>query len=1785
MVQPRGQGPFYFKAESPDQARLRRDARKLRELMFKPAVSPLLSVGEPEPTGEFGPPTPFTFGDEGVTGFAPLPGTPQTQPSGGLFPVREAALAQARAPRQAMGGLQAPVLTRPAGEGRIAPTPGVLGTVNGLAPIPDRYLHFGRYSLDKQTRTVYLDAPTRYDPFGLNKVALPWQVFQAALLVGVESHSGKPNPERRAKFDRLFKLGMTGHTEAWGQIRDMVGEYPQAAQIASALADPTILIPGVALTKSLALAGKVGIRGVATGARIAPQVATAAERAAVRGMRAVGDVGARTRAAMREEAGFARLGEEAEEYLYHGTSIDNLERIRRDGLVSKTRQRNDYGSRRREYLDEAPDEELLYFDEQLTSAWGGKDAVQLRVNRAALPKDVWVDEDLLRPGEIFASGGEVSFTIPPEAIQYLDKTSRRWKALIPARKARQPEAAARAAPKAAVSAKPVRLGKAGYGVQDIEAALAQPAPKPVRPPKAAPTAAVPETRKPFTASLFQGKGATLEQVYGAEAVAQGRAVPLFGKGDYFAFTQKDASVFGRVSQQDVTLSNPFVLDSDAKWFQLLRDADTPHLNNMDRLFYTEPQGIEPATQKLQSFLKAQGYDGIVVRLAKDDSTRRLAAMVGNEQVVQFTPARAAPEGALAVRPPAPVAAARPAEAAAEAAVPPRAPVEPPPVARPRPIMAEAAQVQREMRPPAGQPPAAAAAGQGPSGPPIIPPSEVPPLGPPLEAGGVPPVPVGPVTERLLDLKNIVPGLTRQQAIVNIARGLVGRVSERVGFAIKSDPFAMPAMTLRSALRTPVVSQASRVGASVGNIVRTTFKLDPQGRIPSLAGIVKEIPGGPTLQDVAARLPLYWDALSDAERAAMTRIRAAVSPFRDLLDEVGVELSSRTDVMEGGFYLPRGRAALEGADMPVKVRAGFSGAGGKKGFERPAVFDSQAAGIEAGYEYAPLGDAVGAYASDAGTRAVDQYVVNYFKAARTSEGQLLGETPKARLLRQNPRIAKQHEGLIKELNRLKLLRQYLSEKQRKVIDSFVNDAGFDDIDALRAAIIPKIKRPVFFKKGVGGEPDIFRVMPPGRNFGKDTAQVNAEIARVDAAIKAMAPEWKAALRRAALTPREQGQIGLAGLQGTTFPDAVANAANKVLQSQAPTSGELAALSDAIAALNNIYRGARATLDNSAPGIQGLLALYNNPKAWGRALKVNFRAWADSDVLGAFFNDFDKGARAAGTAPVSMWARKGVRLGGPQTEYQIGQVGEAGLMGKLAGLPGIRQANRAFGYYGDSLRLWWADDLLREELRRGKTLAQLDADGTLERIARSVNQQTGWSEGRVGGNLGDLVLFAPRFLQSRLETVANGALGLRPGAALEQRIARRSLLRLVGIGTLTTVALNELLGNDTDFRPVLNGRPNANFMRVRWGGRDWSLFGTWDSLARAFILTGGGHPEQAWRSLGSGFVANTWDFMTGETAIGKRTRDTKFQFVQRMLENFVPFSAGDVARSGKEAAQAVRRGQYGAIGPAGAALAFAEFGGKVAPLSVADVRDQEAKRLFRKPYWELHQDDQDVVDKTAAVVAKKKEQPSERLSVVAREKITADRLAEEAGLAADFEAGRFESDSQGLKRFRDTYDDIQTRAAARRAQLNEDFRLFQKTGELPEDLNERATVQYYAAFDKARRPSGEMDFDRLARFMALLDRSWKPEQKAWVEKDTGQTEHVGVIGEFVRAKKFLSKVYWSIGDEYGPENAWTPRQAAAVETRRLMLASSNLAVDTALVKFYGRTPKHRTNMLRLRQKKAA
>ena len=452
------------------------------------------------------------------------------------------------------------------------------------------------------------------------------------------------------------------------------------------------------------------------------------------------------------------------------------------------------------------------------------------------------------------------------------------------------------------------------------------------------------------------------------------------------------------------------------------------------------------------------------------------------------------------------------------------------------------------------------------------------------------------------------------------------------------------------------------------------------------------------------------------------------------------------------------------------------------------------------------------------------------------------------------------------------------------------------------------------------------------------------------------------------------------------------------------------------VNNLYRGIKANFDLSAIGIHGSLAVFRAPKQWGQATGMVFKSLAATirgrrgqEVVDEAIEKIDTDAVANGRLVARIWSSFGLRVGGtsvetalPGVERLLGQAGE-GVRGRAAGIigEGFQLSNRLFGSFGDVLRLRWADELLRQELAKGKTLENLarrgkDGISELDRIAKAANRLTGWSDKRFGGDMGEFSMFAARFFQARVETLGQslgGVSRLARGQAqtIEQREALYTMVRMIGIGAFATELANAHLGNETDRRPIVDGRINSNFYTIRMGGRDFSVFGPTIGLLRAIGTLAVGVTEDpsvpgaakamadATRGLGSGVVRLMWDTFTGygfrgkPAPIGLRRKDEAGGLVSdpRQLseamdilryvgELALPIAPGAVGGELFEGVKSAREGDWERVVGAGAAAVAEAVGGRVTPLSRKDEAEELSQEKYGVPYETLTYQVQDEID---------------------------------------------------------------------------------------------------------------------------------------------------------------------------------------------------------------------------------
>ena len=153
--------------------------------------------------------------------------------------------------------------------------------------------------------------------------------------------------------------------------------------------------------------------------------------------------------------------------------------------------------------------------------------------------------------------------------------------------------------------------------------------------------------------------------------------------------------------------------------------------------------------------------------------------------------------------------------------------------------------------------------------------------------------------------------------------------------------------------------------------------------------------------------------------------------------------------------------------------------------------------------------------------------------------------------------------------------------------------------------------------------------------------------------------------------------------------------------------------------------------------------------------------------------------------------------------------------------------------------------------------------------------------------------------------------------------------------------------------------------------------------------------------------------------------------------------------------------------------------------------------------------------------------------------------------------FNNEIMDPRTFRNEVTKLKLEIASRRSQVDEDFQLYQDNQELPEDLNKRALVEYYSLFDNAKRESGVIDWDRLDRLETQFRARLTPEQRSYVDDNTGLTEWGPLMSEYIEAGELLSP-YWEV-----------PEGFAQAEQRRQLRRSSR-ELDAALVKWYGYKP---------------
>ena len=779
----------------------------------------------------------------------------------------------------------------------------------------------------------------------------------------------------------------------------------------------------------------------------------------------------------------------------------------------------------------------------------------------------------------------------------------------------------------------------------------------------------------------------------------------------------------------------------------------------------------------------------------------------------------------------------------------------------------------------------------------------------------------------------------------------------------------------------IESQASRFASRMGFLARQHFPANADGTIDSLSGVIVDEYGAvsPTIQDVIARQPDFVAAgrLTSGQIGALDEMRKLADEIMqvrvDWLDETsrGHHVSVRPDVMDGGTYLPRGgtnrviddtpesvlnRTLKELFDDDVSQRVGdFKGANAKASFQQRSSLSSQGRGIagirdDAGeiikWDYPTFEQSMLDYARAVGYQARDEYQANYLKSVRQrvdDTNELIAKTD--RQLMEEEGIQASLDRLRREISGLKNADVRYGKRQSDAFDRIENYAGkrIDEIN------FEDLKRYIDDADSVLGD---VKDLPPqievsgvrGKFAGMRASEIREGLAGLKKILDGEKPSDQnpdgvlgLKARRDAVLEKaksDRGRVsGVRGLGDVTFHNrwrAIVQDALDESRASASPSGfinkSLLVANNVVETLNHVHRTLGASFDLSPFGINGLLFGFrygHKPSTMGETMRIAFKSFGDRDVFNRFLQDHDKIASAAGRLTASEWAKVGLHF--------TGESGEFIVRGKLGRLPWLRASNRSFGNTGDSIRIRNADMELEQQLKSGRTLDELESSGDLERIADAANSQTGFTETRAFNSLGDLALFAPRFLQARMNTVARAGrgayygvgerVGVTRAATIEERMSRRSILQMLGYATVLNYGLNDIFkrmrgeggltyedmfGNGGVFMPMWTNpatgksEPNPNFYALRSPVGRLKMLGTYDSLMAAFIHAAQGNVLKAQSHMASGAsrivfevlpLSGSGDWQGKPVAPWQEGGDWG-DLVEWIADNYVPFSPGEV-----------------------------------------------------------------------------------------------------------------------------------------------------------------------------------------------------------------------------------------------------------------------------------------------------
>jgi len=551
-------------------------------------------------------------------------------------------------------------------------------------------------------------------------------------------------------------------------------------------------------------------------------------------------------------------------------------------------------------------------------------------------------------------------------------------------------------------------------------------------------------------------------------------------------------------------------------------------------------------------------------------------------------------------------------------------------------------------------------------------------------------------------------------------------------------------------------------------------------------------------------------------------------------------------------------------------------------------------------------------------------------------------------------------------------------------------------------------------------------------------------------------------------------------------------------------------------NSFLRGLIATFDLSWLGIQGWAVMASKPEVFLTAASTMMRGLKDPAV----YADYMKTNRD--------WVRQGLKdglvihddywrdeiVGGAPSREMIRKVSRnikgAKEGGEIAAKI-MEKSDQAFTTAGNVARLEMYKALRGVNTDLGSLKLAGSSAQTGKQLAEAANQLTGASDAYIFDPL-KYSVFAPRYTIAMFKNIFDAA-GLSENT-LKAQIVREAMLKAIMAAGVSTFFVNEFItGEETDFRPTVNGRVNSNFMVVKGlAGKDISLFGPYRSNIRYLTDAFSGNPLTATKNFARGkaspLAATVADVIEGRDLGGRPINihslegftDTALGYG---LSKVTPIALSDVIRTAQEG------GLEEIISP----VTLAEIAGITAmDRTSTDLKDSLAQRRFNKGYRELtgkerdilRQEDPEMFQLAEKELQRRAKYDSKSQGILRAQEIDQERMTKETQLVMAFESGQIDA-----KTFRDAMSQISREASALKTEVR---------GAIGEETNDSVLSQYYATMDAAEIAPGIVDWDLQGKLEKDLRARLTPEEARIIDERSGQ-EHAPEAAWYFENKKII------------------------------------------------------------------